>query len=297
MDRDDQVIEAAISEKGMAQLTPDEFEDALLDLVSPWLSDERDLLVVASGMVGAKQGWREAPYISVPCVPAQDVTFAPTKHARLRVAILPGVSQSEPADVMRGEETQVLGFLDQFPVFSGVICLPGTHSKWVRIAGGKIVEFQAFVTGELYAAICAHTVLRHSLTGSGWRQSAFQDAVDDTLSAPEATAAALFRIRAEDLLRGTTPDIGQARLSGTLIGFELNAARRFWERERVVLLGSPDLCARYASALDRMGTRASTADIDACTLAGLKAAHKTLLQGSKSATPINPETICEEHDT
>ena len=143
----------ASSSKGMGRLKPAEFESALLELVGSWLPQERRTSVLACGMVGARQGWIEAPYRQAPCAPvrAGEVVHPPTGDARLYVAILPGVSQTQPhADVMRGEETQIAGFLSERSHFDGVICLPGTHTKWVRIHAGEIVRFQTFMTGELF---------------------------------------------------------------------------------------------------------------------------------------------------
>jgi len=96
--------------------------------------------VVACGMVGARQGWKEAPYVCVPCPTLPNgFTHAPTQDANLLVHIIPGISQTKPADVMRGEETQITGFLARNPNWDGVICLPGTHTKWVHVSADEIV--------------------------------------------------------------------------------------------------------------------------------------------------------------
>ena len=107
-------------------------------------------------MAGARQGWIEVPYNDAPCAPsAVNATRAPkTRDPRLDVRIIAGVRQNDPApDVMRGEETQVAGILQQNPAFDGVICMPGTHTKWVRVSKGQIVRFQTCMTGEIFALI------------------------------------------------------------------------------------------------------------------------------------------------
>ena len=124
------------SDKGMGVLKPEHFEGALLDVVAPMLG-AGPLDVIACGMVGSRQGWIEAPYATAPC-PALPTGFArpKTQNPLLRVHIIPGVKQDDPADVMRGEETQIAGFLALNPGWDGGVCLPGTHTKWAQISAG-----------------------------------------------------------------------------------------------------------------------------------------------------------------
>ncbi|MEO0743952.1 MAG: 2-dehydro-3-deoxygalactonokinase, partial [Pseudomonadota bacterium] len=136
MARDGAVLDRRSSDDGMGGLARDGFAPALHALVG----DALPAPVLACGMVGSRQGWAEAPYAAVPCAP-------PTIHAAVTVPgadvrILPGVKQDSPADVMRGEETQIAGFLARTPGFDGVICLPGTHTKWAHISAGEIVSFR-----------------------------------------------------------------------------------------------------------------------------------------------------------
>jgi len=118
-----QIVRQAQSSDGMGQLSTEQFEPALLRLISDWLSDDRCTPVLTCGMVGAKQGWIEAPYLSTPCAPAaaNNLINAPVNDSRLSLSIVPGISQSEPADVMRGEETLIMGLLTQDANFNGVI--------------------------------------------------------------------------------------------------------------------------------------------------------------------------------
>ncbi|MBL4768139.1 MAG: 2-dehydro-3-deoxygalactonokinase, partial [Rhodobacteraceae bacterium] len=153
----------ATSGDGMAGLTPEAFEPALLNLISGWLGATQ-LPVIACGMVGAKQGWVEVPYMAVPTLPLARPIPVSTNSAALSVYIIPGLRQPKPADVMRGEETQVAGFLALNPGWDGVICMPGTHTKWVLVSAGEVVSFQTFMTGELFATLGKHTVLRHSIS-------------------------------------------------------------------------------------------------------------------------------------
>lgn len=276
--KDGRVIAEAQSDKGMGSLEKSGFEPALLDAVGPWLGTG-PMPVVACGMVGARQGWIEAPYGKVPCAPLSATPAVPeVQDSRLSVAIIPGLQQDSPADVMRGEETQIAGHLALNPGFDGVLCLPGTHTKWVQISAGEVVSFRTFMTGELFALLSTQSVLRHSI-GEGWDDEAFAEAVSDAMAKPEAMAARLFSLRAESLLHGLSPDAARARASGLLIGAELAAARPYWLGQEIVLIGAEKLSALYAAALTAQGAAPKIADGTATTLAGLTAAYDLLKGG------------------
>jgi len=268
------VLAEATSADGMAALSGDGFEAALLRLIGPWLGDH-PVPVIACGMVGARQGWHEAPYRRVPSAPVApgSAVAVPVQDRRIDLRIVPGLRQDAPADVMRGEETQVAGVLALHPAFDGVICLPGTHSKWVHVSAGEVVSFQTFMTGEMFALLSQQSVLRHAMPGDGADDEAFDAAVAETLSRPERLAARLFGLRAGSLLHDLPPPAARSRLSGLLIGAELAAARPYWLGQRVILVGSPRLAAAYARALAAQGLTAEALDATACTLAGLAAAR------------------------
>jgi 2-dehydro-3-deoxygalactonokinase len=267
--------QAASSDDGMGRLEPSGFEPALLRLIKPWLDGGR-MDVVACGMVGSRQGWVEAAYARVPCRPlATPFATAPAHDPRIRVSVIPGLRQDEPADVMRGEETQIAGQLSLTPDWDGVLCLPGSHTKWVEVSAGEVVSFRTFMTGELFAAIRRHTVLRHTV-GDGWDDDAFVEALSDALSRPQAFASRLFGLRAEALLVELDPAAAAARLSGLLLGLELGAARPYWLGREVAIIGNQTLARRYELALTRQGVAATLAPADRTTLAGLGAARAML---------------------
>jgi 2-dehydro-3-deoxygalactonokinase len=270
------VLSQADSGDGMASLSSDQFESALLDQISPWLGSD-PVQVVACGMVGARQGWAEAPYVAVPAKPLDTPPIkALTQDPRLQVHILPGLSQSRPADVMRGEETQIAGFLSLNPGWDGVLCLPGTHTKWAHVSAGEIVSFQTFMTGELFALLGAHSVLRHTIGTTGWDDTAFAEALEETRSRPEKLATQLFGLRAEDLLTGLSSETARARLSGLLIGAELAGARAYWLGQQVAVIGSSSATAPYVKALEAEGVPAMFASGDKMVLTGLIAAWRNL---------------------
>jgi 2-dehydro-3-deoxygalactonokinase len=263
----------AESGDGMGSLTPDAFETALLTLISGWLG-HKTVPVVACGMVGAKQGWIEAPYAAIPATPLARPVPVKTISDAICVHIIPGLKQPTPADVMRGEETQIAGFLAMNPGWDGVICMPGTHSKWALVSAGEVVSFQTFMTGELFATLSQNTVLRHSIASAGWDEEAFIDAVEDAISKPERIAARLFSLRAEDLLNGLSKSTARARLSGMLIGAELAASRPYWLGQNIAIIGADKTAEIYRSALARQGAAATIADATRMTLAGLTAAYR-----------------------
>ena len=275
--RDGTVLEQVHSDQGMGKIAPQDFEAVLSDALKPFLGQTR-LPIICCGMVGAKQGWHEAPYATVPCEPAQfhNTVHVTTTDDRLDVHIVGGVSQSGPADVMRGEETQIAGFIDRHPDFEGVLCLPGTHTKWVHISAREIVSFRTFMTGELFALLSDHSVLKHSVTNGDWNQSAFEAGLDVSISAPQMAAAHLFGLRAEGLVNGMTPSVARSRLSGMLIGLELAGSKPYWQGQEIVVIGEPKLSDVYVHALGLQYAPAQTVDAGHLTLSGLFAAYRHL---------------------
>lgn len=268
------------SDDGMGRLDPGAaFEAAFLRLVGADMPATR-IPVIVAGMAGSRQGWVEAPYTTAPCtVPGIDTaTRAPANDARLAVYVLPGIKQLSPPDVMRGEETQIAGLLARMPGFDGVVCLPGTHTKWVHISAREVVSFQTFMTGELFALLGERSVLRHSVASGGMDEAAFLDAVGSALARPAGLAASLFTIRSAGLVASLPPVVARARLSGVLIGAELAAARPYWLGQRVVIIGADGIADAYRIALAAQGVEAERVAADALTLDGLRAAYAALTE-------------------
>jgi 2-dehydro-3-deoxygalactonokinase len=280
---DGRVVAEASSDQGMGKLERSGFEPALLDLIGDWLPPDRKTLIIACGMVGARQGWIEVPYRQAPCRPVfSDVIGAPeTRDPRLNVKVLAGIKQVEPdPDVMRGEETQIAGFLAEHPAFEGTLCLPGTHTKWVRIKAGEILTFKTFMTGEMYNLLSTQSVLRHSLNGGSdpaeFASKIFADTIGEMASQSDRFAERLFQIRAEGLVRGLAPAVAKARLSGILIGTELAATRDDWRDKNVTIIGNGAQSELYAEGLKALGQSPRLSDATHVTLAGLKSAYHEL---------------------
>ncbi|HSW08417.1 2-dehydro-3-deoxygalactonokinase [Aquabacterium sp.] len=256
------------NDSGASRLVGDAagFEAALRGLIGDWLREHAGLPLVACGMVGSTHGWLEAPYALCPV--ALDSLHALTVivHGQegLRVHIVPGVAQ-RPAggvpDVMRGEETQVAGLLVQQPGLAeqALLVLPGTHSKWVSVRGGRIESFATRMTGELFALLRSHSVLGRLIEptdefcGEAFDQGVHlgkQDQGADLMGR-------LFSVRTlglfEELPRTALADY----LSGLLIGSEIAAALVPGMAEGpLALVGEAALCDRYRRALQAFGREA-----------------------------------------
>ena len=242
----DQVSDSIHTKDGMKFLEKASFEKTLIKLIEPWLENNYKIEVLASGMVGSKQGWVEAPYQSTPCnLHNVDFISPSVKDKRFSLKIFSGISQNNKPDVMRGEETQIAGFLHDNPNFNGSICLPGTHSKWVQIENGHIINFKTFMTGELFEIISKNSVLIHSVTSNKIKKNELIMAVDEIIKKPEIFGNALFQLRADDLINSRGSEIYKSKLSGYLLGLELLGSLEFWKKKDIVLIGNADLIELY----------------------------------------------------
>ncbi|MDB5621804.1 MAG: 2-dehydro-3-deoxygalactonokinase [Devosia sp.] len=278
---DGAVVLSRSSDQGMGKLTRDEYPGVLQALLRGLGSNRGGSLdVLVCGMAGARQGWCEAPYLEAPTDLRGLIDGAvrpPLPDGHLTAAILPGVCQKSGGDnVMRGEETQLLGLAALRPGFAGVVCMPGTHSKWADMNGTRIEHFSTAMTGELFELLRTQSVLRHSLvgaTGGAGRDEGFAAGAQIGLDRPEQLTSELFAVRASSLLSGREPDWCEGYLSGLLIGTEIGSRRARIGNQTVPLIGSPALCALYAQVLGMIGAQGEPVDGTEVVLAGLKAAR------------------------
>ncbi|MEB0078972.1 2-dehydro-3-deoxygalactonokinase [Pseudomonas sp. CCI3.2] len=247
------------------------FELAFDEACGDWLDAQPGTPVIACGMVGSAQGWREAVYRETPAdVAGLSAALQTVRSARgVDVHIVPGVLQrSALPNVMRGEETQVLGILASLPIQapeqSILIGLPGSHSKWVQVADGCIVHFDTFMTGEVYAALSTHTILGRTMRISEtFDGAAFDRGVEVALSDDGAAGplSTIFSCRTLGLTGELSADAQPDYLSGLLIGHELVALAALQRRRHaldtrlppIILIGNAQLCARYSRALAACG--------------------------------------------
>ncbi|WP_157015738.1 2-dehydro-3-deoxygalactonokinase [Mesorhizobium xinjiangense] len=286
LDADGNVLGERRSDEGLMTVGPgpDRF-GPVLEAHLGALGAPAGLAAVVCGMAGARQGWVEAPYVSTPAsVGAIADGAVAVPGARRPVYILPGVAQRSPdaPDVMRGEETQIAGIARDLAGRERLVCLPGTHSKWVHTKDAAIAGYRTFLTGELFSLLADHSILRDTL-GDARRVApdspAFRDALLQTLRDPAALSARLFSIRAGGLLNGLSAGDAAATLSGLLIGTEIasaTAALDAGDAGSVILLASGPLGALYAKALTLGGITVEIADADGAARAGLLAAARHL---------------------
>ena len=217
--------------------------------------------MLLAGMVGSNRGWLEAPYAPVPAG-AVELARAIRWIEPGEIGIVPGVSQTGAAgaDVMRGEEVQVVGAIAAGLVpGDALICHPGTHAKWIRVGGGRITMFRTMMTGELFSLLKAHSILADQLQGEVSVNSAgFAEGAGRGLSGAPLVSS-LFGIRARRVLGESGPD-GAAYASGLLIGSDVRAGLGLHREEPIALVGRPDLCALYAAALRKAGHEAAEVD-------------------------------------
>lgn len=270
LDPEGRVLAERRSDEGLAEAGAAGFA-TVLETHLEALGAAADLPVLVCGMAGSRQGWVEAPYLPVPVALAEIPRAAvPVPGARRPVLILPGLSQADPPDVMRGEETQLLGTA----LADGTVCLPGTHSKWAVLEGGRVTRFATFMTGELFDLLAHRSILRHGL-GTPAGGPAFADGVAAALAAPETVLTRLFGLRAAGLLGAAAPDAAASRLSGLLVGLELAGARAaFGAAGPVALVASGPLAALYGQALALAGFSALPQDAEAAVRAGLLGAAR-----------------------
>lgn len=242
-----------------------------------------DLPVVICGMAGARQGWIEAGYLDTPAPLTAIVTAAVRVPDIGRdIRILPGLAQRERSvpDVMRGEETQLLGAAQILDSGSHLVCMPGTHSKWVRLDDKSVAGFSTFMTGELFDVLSKHSILSHAVAdGGGFNgsHSAFLEAVQQARVLPALATNLFFTVRSGQLLHGLSATDARARLSGTLIGLEIaGALGPARDTTTVCLVASGSLGALYHSALSAFDVKAVPVDADAAVRAGLALAASAL---------------------
>jgi 2-dehydro-3-deoxygalactonokinase len=259
LDARGQILDARSAPLGVQQVSAGGFPAALNALLGGRV--DADVPLLACGMIGSRQGWIEAPYIRCPAG-LEEIAANLSSVPGTRLAIVPGLICHDAdgvPDVMRGEETQILGTLDdRQPSASRLIVLPGTHSKWARIGAGGIEAFATFMTGELYALLHDHSILGRLATAGAGDDTAFERGVRMSLRDAGALPHDVFSARTLALTGALAPEGVADYLSGLLLGAEIAAARRWADRDAlgngsVTLVGDAALCARYRRALALAG--------------------------------------------
>lgn len=228
-----------------------------------------DLPMLLAGMAGSNRGWVDAPY--VPCPSGVDDLVRNLVWASDRDAIIPGLSYTgeDRADVMRGEEVQLLGAVADGTIpADALVCHPGTHDKWVHVEAGRIARFRTVMTGELFNLLKQHSILADLLQGDVAPNEAFARGVAHALANDDLTSE-LFAIRARWLLGKGDRDSSAAYASGLLIGSDVKTGLA-GHRGLVTVMGRPELTALYAAAVRQSGGEPAELDGERCFLAGIR---------------------------
>ena len=280
--RDGAVLGESRSREGMTTARETGFAEAL-DRHLAQVEAPGDVPVIMCGMVGAKQGWVEAGYIDVPARLSDIAGKAVRIPGQPRdIRILPGLAQRDvnAADVMRGEETQLLGCTENMKSSDCLIAMPGTHSKWVRVVRHEVLGFSTFMTGELFDVISKQSILQHAVkdsAGFDGAHPAFLSALHAAYKEPELATNRLFSVRARGLLFSLSPTDADATLSGMMIGLELAGALKQAPKDTpVVLVASGKLRGLYEAALHRLGLKSTTIDADEAVRRGLSQAAREI---------------------
>jgi 2-dehydro-3-deoxygalactonokinase len=256
---DGAVLEKRDSADGILSVAAGGFPGVLQRVAGDWLA-AGETRVLLCGMVGSRQGWVEAPYLPCPAGPAEiaaQLTRVPFEGAEIR--LVPGLVTRDAGgvpDVMRGEETKLVGLLAAG--VAGQVCLPGTHSKWVRLEGGRVTGFATHMTGEVRAVLLAHSILG-KLMQPGESDAAFARGVSRS-GEPGGLLHHAFGTRGLGLLGELAEAETASYLSGLLIGHEIRAALR--PGELVHLAAAAALAAPYAAALRLLGAELREHDPD-----------------------------------
>lgn len=261
IDASGHAIETRNAAGGIMAVNERQFARELLGLCGDWI-DGLSVPLVASGMIGSRQGWKEAAYLTCPAT----LALASTQLARVEVRpgtfmhIVPGlrcVGVDRVHDVMRGEETQLWGA----DLANGSCCvLPGTHSKWAWVGqDARIDRFETYMTGELYGLLTQHGVLGRLMVFGTWRPDQFEAGVRLGLAQHANALHVIFAARTAGLMEEIDAQGLPDYLSGILIGIEIASATRLQPQRHVTLLGDDTLCKRYEAALTVAGIHSTRA--------------------------------------
>ncbi|MEO1017155.1 MAG: 2-dehydro-3-deoxygalactonokinase [Pseudomonadota bacterium] len=257
-----QILDRREVPAGILTVENQAFEPVFLAQVQDWRGGQANCAIVASGMITSRQGWIETPY--QPCPAGREELAAATHEHQLddgtSIHFITGVAVNHDAagipDVMRGEETQIVGAFDADQ--TAVAVMPGSHSKWVQITQGKVANFTTFMTGEVYAALIRQTILGRVVTKERDDPDAFRQGLSlglDEGAARGGILGRLFSARTLVLFDRLDGDAVPSYVSGLVLGTEIREAQRAfdWGREPVHVIGGDALARRYQEALGKAG--------------------------------------------
>lgn len=275
LDREGAILERRSFPTGILRVQDGRFAETLVGHLGDWIS-AGDRRILLCGMVGSREGWAEAEYVRCP-VGAGDIAgrvkVIPFEGAQ--VGIIPGVMGSDVSgfpEVMRGEETETMGIREEGRE-AALVCLPGTHSKWVQMRKGVICNFSTCMTGDVFAALQQHTILaRNVRLDAPYAHAAYLRGVDRSKD-PGGLLHHMFSVRTLSLTGDLEQEDAASYLSGLLIGHEVRTM--ISPEEHVHLVGAIPLCKLYAQAIGACGGSFTLEDEDAAAR-GLAAIGRSL---------------------
>ncbi len=262
---DGEVLDCVSTAQGIMNVEDRDFEAVFHQLVQPW-AGQRSLPIIASGMITSHNGWVETPYVQVPAC-AEDlaeslVSFETKNGVAVRFVTGMTTEHNGAPDVMRGEETQIVG-ASSMGMLDGDFVMPGTHSKWINVTNGRIEDYATYMTGEVFAALSNHTILRTLMVDGPFCEAGFRQGVVAGLAEGANLLHELFHVRTLPLFGKIQGSMAADYLSGLLIGAEIGAAGSADAGEGfVTIVGRDDLADRYEIALGIAGFKCQRAPDD-----------------------------------
>jgi 2-dehydro-3-deoxygalactonokinase len=282
LDQQGNLLDSRQSADGILSLKSGDFASVLQQQCQSWLAEAEFILM--AGMVGSRHGWYEMPYLPCPvnlpslALASQLLPAALSASGLPPIRLVPGLCYTDShgiADVMRGEETQIFGALQLSNLENAWLCLPGTHSKWARVVQGSIVQFQSFISGELFALLRQHSSLATFCQQGAVDTPSFLQGLQQSSTANNLLHQ-IFSVRAQVLTGQLPPQAASGLLSGLIIGQEFSAARH-WITDDTPLLfvGNHQLNQRYQQAASFFGLVSQCISAETASVAGFNAlAHQ-----------------------
>lgn len=275
------------------------FEDTFFGLCGDWLAGHEQIPVILSGMIGSNIGWKEAPYLHCPVGANEIANGRLSFSARgVSISILAGLRTQNPlglADVMRGEELQILGWRELNPDATGqqLFALPGTHNKWVTFRDNQISNFLTAYSGELFSLLQKHSILLTEHKSTDIDVETFMLGVDAALALEQANILhALFSVRSRQLVDEVHPKHASSYLSGMIIGADVQGALGLLQSKpevkvreasssqtsTITIIGEPDVSQLYARVIEHLGLHCETISPLVIATAGYAAIYRALYE-------------------
>ena len=246
--KNDKVLKEINRPHGIKNIPNKNFEDILNKNIKIPKKNNRKIKIISCGMIGSKQGWLDTGYEKNLNLTKNNLVKVKTKNKNIDFYIVKGLSQKQPYDVIRGEETQVLGYLESDKKFSGFICLPGTHSKWIKITAGKLINFKTYMTGELFEIISRNSILKYSINDKKINLKIFKNSVLLSQKKYFNLFEYLFEFRSRSLLT-KKKYYPKSELLAYLIGNEIKSNINNLRNFKVIIIGSDYNSKLYSQAM------------------------------------------------